>query len=54
MLLINFKKNLILTWSVHFLIMDSTDERALSITNTKLHVPKGTLSAQDNSKLLKQ
>ena len=54
MLLINFEKTLILTWSVHFLIMDSTDERALSITNTKLHVPKGALSAQDNSKLLKQ
>ena len=49
MLLINFEKSLILTWSVHFLLMDSTDERVLSITNTKLHVPKGTLSAQDNS-----
>ena len=54
MLLINCEKNLILTWSVHLLIMDSTDERELSITNTNPHYPKGTLSTQDNAKLLKQ
>ena len=57
MLLTNCEINLILTWSANFVIV-STDfanqNATFEITNTKLYVSVGTLSTQDNAKLLQQ
>ena len=52
--LINYKVNLILTWSKDFVIINSAGDGKFKITNTKLYVPVVTLSNQDNVKLLQQ
>ena len=52
--LINWKVNLILTWSKDCVIINSTGDGKFKTTNTKLYVPVVTLSTQDNVKLLQQ
>ena len=52
--LINCKVNFILTWSKDCVITNSTGEGKFKITETKLYIPVGTLSTQDNAKLLQQ
>ena len=48
--LINWKINLILTWSENFVISSATEKAKFEITDTKLYVPIVTLSTQDNAK----
>ena len=43
-----------LTWSTTSIITISTGAGTFVITDAKLYVPVGTLSAQDNAKLLQQ
>ena len=50
--LINCEVNLILTLSSTCVITNSTGAETFEIINTKLYVPVGTLSTQDNAKLL--
>ena len=50
--LINYKINLILTWSGNCFISSATVATNFKITDTKLYVPVVTSSAQDNGKLL--
>ena len=52
--LINWKVELILTWSRDCVITNSTGAGKFAITETKLYVPVVTLSTQDNAKLLQQ
>ena len=52
MSLINCEINLILTWSVNFVIPEGNRQTNFAITDTKLYVPVATFSTQDNSKLL--
>ena len=52
--LINFKVNLILTWSENCVISFATGTTKFTIKDTKLAVPVVTLSTQDNKKLLIQ
>ena len=54
--LINYQINLILTSSANCVIPNAAANQAatFSITDTKLYVQIGTLSAQDNAKLLQQ
>ena len=52
--LINCEVNLILTWSLTFIISSATGETKFKITDTKLYVPVVILSTQDNAKLLQQ
>ena len=54
MSLINFKINLILTWSDKCVLSNDTKAATFAITDTKLYVLVVTLSAQDNAKLLQQ
>ena len=54
MQLINYEVILILTWSSTCVITNSTGARRFSITDTKCYVRLGTLSTQDNVKLLQQ
>ena len=54
MLLINCEVNLILTWSSTCVITNSTGAGTFKIDDTKLYVHVGTLSAQENVKLLQQ
>ena len=54
MSLINCKINLVLTWSINCVIINSTDGGTFAIRDTKLYVPLVTLSTQDNTKLLQQ
>ena len=57
MLLINYKINLVLTWSVNCVKWSSAAANQATthaITGTKLYVPVLTLSTQDNAKLLQQ
>ena len=51
---INCEINLILTWSNKCVLSNDTKAIKFAITNTKLYVPVGTLSIQDNGKLLQQ
>ena len=55
--LINCEINLVLMWSVNFVIV-STDVVNLgakfAIAETKFYIPAVTLSTQDNAKLLQQ
>ena len=51
---INCEVNLILTWSSHCVITNSTGAGKFVITETKLYVPVVTLSTQDIAKLLPQ
>ena len=53
-LLINCEVNLILTWSSACVITNSTGTGTFEMTDTKLYVPLGNLSTQDNAKLLQQ
>ena len=50
--LINCEVNLILNWLSACVISNSTDMGTFAITDTKIHVPVETFSAQDNAKLL--
>ena len=50
----NCEINLLLTWSVNCVIINSTGAGTFAITDTKLCVPLVTLLAQDNIKLLQQ
>ena len=52
--LIDCKINLILAWSSTCVITNSTGVGTFEITDTKFYVVVITLSAQDNTKLLKQ
>ena len=52
--LINFRSNLILTWSTNYVIWEAGRPTAFTIAYTKLYIPVATLSSQDNSKLLEQ
>ena len=52
--LINCEVNLILTWSSTCVITVSNGAGTFAITDTKLYVPVGTLSKQDNTKFLQQ
>ena len=52
--LINYKINLILSWSEDCVFSSVTGETKFKITDTKLYVPVVTLSTQDNAKLLQQ
>ena len=52
--LINCEVNLISTWSSTCVITNSTGAGIFAITDTKLYVPVGTLSAQENTKFLQQ
>ena len=51
---INCEVNLILTWSSTWIITNSTGAWRFAITETKLYVPVGSLSTQDNAKLLQK
>ena len=50
MFLINWKINLILTWSENFVIFSATEKTKFEITDTKLYVPVVTLLTQGNAK----
>ena len=53
--LINCKVNLILTWSVNYVIVSTnavTQNATFTIAETKLYVPVVILSTQDNARLL--
>ena len=52
--LINCEVSLDLTWSKDCVVTDSTGKGKFAIRETKLYVPVGTLSTQDNAKLLQQ
>ena len=53
--LINWEINLILTWSANCVIYDAVNQATTSaIADTKLYIQVGTLSVQDNAKLLQQ
>ena len=52
--LINFKVNLILTYSSTCVITNSTGAGTFAITDTKLYVPVVALSTQENTKFLQQ
>ena len=52
--LINCEVNLILTWPSACVITNSTGAGTFAITDAKLYVPVGTLSTQENTKLLQQ
>ena len=55
--LINCEVNLILTWSLIFVIVSTNNANqnaTFTITNTRLYVPVVTLSTQENAKLLQQ
>ena len=52
--LINWKVNLILTWSENCIISSATGKTKFAITDTKLYVPIVTLLTQDNATLLEQ
>ena len=54
MLLINWKINLILTWSADCVIFSAAGETKFEISDTKCYVPTITLWNQHNSKLLQQ
>ena len=56
MLLINCEINLILTWSVNYVIPNTGANQAtiFAITDTTLYTPVVTLSTQDSAKLLEQ
>ena len=57
MRLINCEINLILPWSINFIIVSINvvnQDPTLAITEAKLYVPVITLSTQDNEKLLQQ
>ena len=52
--LFNCEVNLILTWSIHCAITNSTGAGKFAIIETKFYVPVVTLSTQGNAKLLQQ
>ena len=52
--LINCEINLFLSWSVDYVIINSTGEGKFKITDPKLSVPFVTISTKDNAKLLQQ
>ena len=52
--LINCEVNLILTWSLTYVITNSTVAGRFTVTDTKPYVPVVTLSTQDNTKLIQQ
>ena len=54
MLLINCEINFILTWSPTCVISSAIGKTTFKIIETKLYVPRVTLSTQDNAKLLQQ
>ena len=54
MLLINYAVSLFSTWSPTCVIMNSTGQGKIKITDTNLYVPVVTLSTKDNKKLLQQ
>ena len=54
MSLINCEINFILTWSYKCVLLNDAKATTFAITDTKLYVPVGTLSTQDNAKLLQQ
>ena len=54
MLLINCEINHIITWSANCVIAGVNRVRTLAITDTKLYVPAGALSTNDNGKLLQE
>ena len=47
--IINCEVELILTWSKNSIISSATGETKFVITETKLYVPVGTLSTEDNA-----
>ena len=49
MLLINFEVNIILTWSLTCVIINSASAWRLAVTDANLYVPVTTLSTQDNT-----
>ena len=51
--LINCEINLILTWSKNYVISERHRATTFAKTDTKLYVPVVTLSAQDNTNLLR-
>ena len=53
MSLINCEINLILSWSVNCLIIDSVGVGTCAITSAKLYISVVTLSTEDKAKLLK-
>ena len=52
--LIDCEINVILTWSVDYVISFATGVTKFKITDTKLYVPLVTLSTQDHAKLWQQ
>ena len=52
--LINCEINLILIWSVNYVIFEATKVTTFAMTNTKLYVPVVTLSTNNIAKLLQQ
>ena len=54
MSLINCEINFILTWSDKCVLPNDAKAATFAITDSKLYVPAGTLSTQDNVKLLQQ
>ena len=52
--LINREVKLDLTWSSSCVITNSTGAVRFTITDTKIYVPVGTLSTQENTKLFQQ
>ena len=52
--LINCKVNLFLTWSRDCVITNSKGEGKYAMAETKPYVPVGTISTQNNTKLLQQ
>ena len=52
--LINCEINLMLIWSVNYVIFEGTKETTFAITNTKFYVPVVALSTNNIAKLLQQ
>ena len=54
MVLINCEINLILTWSEKCVLSNDAKAATFAITDAKHYVSVGTLSTQDNARLLQQ
>ena len=52
--LFTYEINLTLTWSEKYVLSNNTKVTTLAIIDIKIYIPVGTLSTQDNAKLLQQ
>ena len=49
-----YEINLTLTWSEKYVLSNNTKVTTFAIIDIKIYIPVGTLSIQDNAKLLQQ